>query len=166
MAVEIAASFGTAACADTQGLRTCLARVWRAHSGACAVLPARTEAEYTDCETAGEVVTAEQVLLGVVPGNRRAARRHRASVHEDRRLRCRATLSAGGAAAAAKCAQVVFPQPARKWVVLAGDGMTRRRLLTRRLCPRPSCSSLRAQISHDCQTETLPLAPWPARSTC
>ena len=46
--VEIAAAFGTAACADTQGLRTCLYESGAAHSGACAVLPARTQAEYTD----------------------------------------------------------------------------------------------------------------------
>jgi len=137
VAVEIAASFGTAACADTQGLRTCLYESGAAHSGACAVLPARTEAEYTDCETAGEVVTAEQVLFGEWCLASDAPLAGSApSVHEDQTFALPCYLvSAGGAARRAKCAQVVFPQPARKWVVLAGDGMTRRRLLGAQAAP-------------------------------
>jgi hypothetical protein len=135
--VEIAASFGTAACADTQGLRTCLYESGAAHSGACAVLPARTQAEYTDCETAGEVVTAEQVLFGEWCLASDAPLVGSApSVHEDQTFAVPCYLvSAGGAARRAKCAQVVFPQPARKWVVLAGDGMTRRRLLGAQAAP-------------------------------
>jgi len=135
--VEIAASFGTAACADTQGLRTCLYESGAAHSGACAVLPARTEAEYTDCETAGEIVTAEQVLFGEWCLASDAPLAGSApSVHEDQTFAVPCYLvSAGGAARRAKCAQVVFPQPARKWVVLAGDGMTRRRLLGAQAAP-------------------------------